>query len=388
MPTLERIVKSQWMGFRGIIGRAMLRPFISTVAVLRPFFIDELHIQGQEHLVEKDGTPLRGPRLWLPKHESWIDFVALPRVWREAGCPIMNGVSRAKYTPSSPLLSTFISYLMRSTIFVEIERTSMLAHLPPEEQHKLRTSNQQKLEALKQNYRRGIHVAIAPEGTSKSNGFISPIKSGAYHLSHIRTTDRIGRVPCVPIGNTYDFMSSPKPLVFLQIGKPFWYEPVAHLPDEPEEEYLRRDLLSFTNRIKQLFVEYNTITLAQLGSEYLLKKAEDGTQKVAENELKQNLQRHISALTELPSIYIDRALLEYDQLTTRFNHFLNSVRRDGFLFLDGGINSDRILSEPKRPNGTIDLDQYKSSNRLRYSAHRLRDVMVSRPDITAVLSSA
>jgi len=397
---LRRLIICSQVNGRKLLAQAILPPFVYVVRKLSANK-GEVQISGLENLIEKDGSPLSGPALWLPKHEDWDDFVHLPMLWKKMGKPAINGLSRSNYFPGNSSMSRLVSFLMTNTLFVEIDRTSTLEGISEEEKETMRKRNEKQLAILRDNYLHGIHVAIAPEGTSKSDGNISPIKSGAYHLSHVVLEDQtVAVVPCIPIGNTYDFLAGPrdqegkkKNIVFFRFGAPFFYQPVDHISGESEREYGKRDRDSFAQKLHDSFIGLNTITASQIGGVYLLslvKSMLDGDFKiVTEEKLRRNIFEYMASLNEVGGLVFDHALLRADRRAGRVRQLYLSLQQLGYLSSSGEIKIEMILREPLLDNGGVDLERYKENdqggNILGYSANRLLEVAESNAGVRTVL---
>ena len=113
-----------------------------------------------------------------------------------------------------------------------VNRISTDKHNLSEE--KQRDCNEKGMYALHLAMEEGYSTAILPEGTTKSNGAIGPLKKwGVWRLAH-----RIGEkgneptAKIIPIGNTTEFMAgkSKRHLTYANIGELFEYSPVSILP--------------------------------------------------------------------------------------------------------------------------------------------------------------
>ena len=321
--------------------------------------------------------------MWLLQHESWLDFVTMPHLWKEIGKPAINGVSRTNYPP---YVSSITDAMMRHTIFIPITRTSMESDASPEAKDQMRQRNEQQLQLVRAGYERGIHVALTPEGTTKSDGYMSPIKSGAYRVSHVRLPDRrVAVIPCVPVGNTYDFISGErdkkgrqKPFVYFRFGGPFFYEPLPRDGDEPDGEYIERDKAHFADRIKTALLSLNTITAAQLGCEYLLREAERGASGVRFKAFWATIRRHSETLEKIEGLVVADGITGHGRSADLYQR----LYEEGFIKDMGALNRERILDEPS------DLTTYRDSNILRYSAHRLCEVANHDERVREVLKAA
>lgn len=334
-----------------------------------------IHLEGLQHAVEEDGTHLKGPALWLAQHESWYDLIHLPYLWERIGKPPMRGVSRTNYFPDIPLLSKLVSWLMTSTAFFEVNRVSTFNGISTAERRALQEQNEQTMARIREMYTTGAHIVIAPEGTSKSDGTIAPIKRGAYDLSHIVREGIIEALPCIPIGNTYDFMTGEKRgsrrllRVFLNVGEPFYVHPSGN--SDVDRRY-------FTAEVRQHFLDLNTITTAQLGAEYVLRFAEErGEELLTFDQLAIAIEKRADALRTVPGLYFDpdlttgrerRAELLYETLLEK--EYLDSW---------GSVAPETVLHVPQN------VADFKRGNILMYTANRLRAVAQGNKDVREAL---
>ena len=373
------------------IARAFLPLLVSGIPSVRHFYMEPAQVHGIKNLVEVDGTPLQGPALWLLKHESKFDFVAAAPLWKLVpGDPLIKGVSRDEYS-SSKVLSRVIRELMRP-LFIETYRLSDKTLLSDVEKQQLRDKNRKGIERLQDNYHKGIHVGIAPEGVSKSDGRIPPIRSGAYNLSHIEREDGvIERVPCVAVGNTYDFMVGEKNFfgrrkyaVFFNFGKPFFYEPVVRDEDEPHEDYIKRDIQCFAEKVELAFLDLNTITASQLVGNYIIRKVEQKRDTgVTPEWMNRFLAWRVEQLSQIEGLYFDNALLTQEGRERRVGALFESLQELGYI---SGVCSP-ISHVVRRIPEHVDTfkDNQKGGNILLYSANRLRQVAEVTPAVNEVL---
>ena len=377
------------------IARTFLPLLVSGIPAVRPLFMEEAQVRGIENLVEEDGTPLRGPALWLIKHESRFDFVAAPLLWKYVpGNPLINGVSRDKYARSF-ILSWMIHWLMKP-LFFETYRLNGKKDLSEADKRQLQDQNQRNITKLRDNYHQGIHAGIAPEGVSKSDGRIAPIRSGAYNLSHITYGDRvIERVPCIPIGNTYDFMVGEKNLwgrrkyaVFFNFGRPFFYDPVVREDGESNEEYIKRDIQYFAERVELAFLDLNTITASQIIGDYLLRRAEQKSSKVmiTPDWIDRVLARRVEQLIQVRGLYFDGALLDNECRRSRSEALHEALQKEGYLSGENSLFLDVVCRVPESVE--IFKDNSRRGNILLYSANRLRQVAEVTPAVDDILKTS
>lgn len=369
-----------------IYKRALFFMYASATTLFRPLVTEELQVQGIEKLENKINNE-KGA-LWLGKHDGKMDALNLPPLWFQfPGLPSFRGVSRTDYIKiaahprASKYLSSALSWVMKQTIFYEVHRIKMLKDLTISEVEPLRAQNRTTIQQLRPLYLQGIHIAIMPEGTTKTDGRISEIKNGAYDLYR-------PEVLCVPFGNTYDSMSAshnifggPRDLVFVNFGMPFYYKPVPRQEYEPEAQYQRRDKTQFCQKIRNCFMNLNTITTAQLAGEYLLAIAKQGERKCTAYDVEKVISQRVDALRQIGSIIIDRALLDNFSREKRVRYFYESLQENGYVGRDGIICAEKIFLTPESK------EMYKKQNPLRYMANRLIGIAEERPQIKEVLDN-
>ncbi len=372
---------------------AVFLPLLTTgIPSVRHLYLEPAQVKRVENLIEADGTPLQGPALWMIKHESKFDFLAAPPLWKLVpGDPLIKGVSRDKYA-SSPIMSWLIRELMRP-LFFETYRLSDNSALTDAEKRQLMDKNRKSIERLRESYRQRIHAGIAPEGTTKTDGRIGHIRSGAYNLSHIMTEDgMVEVVPCVPIGNTYDFMAGEKNFwgrrkyaVFFRFGTPFFYNPVARDAEESDSEYVKRDIQYFAEQVELAFIDLNTITASQLVGDYILKLAEQRNRDtlVTPGWIERVLTRRVEQLRQIDGLYFDESILTGDGRKARAAALHGTLHELGYL---SGVNAlflEEVLCRPE--NLEFFKDNAKGGNLLLYSANRIRQVAEITPAVDAVL---
>ncbi len=374
---LERLLQTRRFSPRRFIARLMTRPFVCVAN----------HLARGRAIIYKAGHPIsddvhKGPSLWMAKHESWLDIIAFPSLWPETGYGSFNGVSRSSYFGSSAA-SWMISQLMRKTLFVEMTREQERELLPVEQQARMRRQNSDKLRRLLDFYGQGMSVFIMPEGTSKTDGHIAPIRSGAYRLSHLVKEGTTYAVPCQPVGNTYDLLSAPcdgrnKVLVFFHVGTPFYYEPLSGDSNDPE--YVREDRRTFAETVRRAFVENTTITASQLVGYYLRSGVQSRTPVgTTFTDLVQVVAFLMARLEPLEGLHFDPALDTTGAIGSRVLPLRQRLLEQGYINKSGTINTSRLLMDAPP-------ERYKEENPLRYMVHRLDDLAAYRKDVATALS--
>ena len=362
--------------FPALFKQPLLQFYISSINNIRPFFTEEVpQVVGSEIPKNEEG-----PLLWLVQHQSWNDIINLGRAWYEVGSPKLRAMARSDYFPKNPLASALARNLMSGSgvfqiIYREDEREKYSAKKAEEKSQK----NKDIMSEMAREFSKGLHGVILPEGTSKTSGRVSEIKSGCYHVARTE-------IPCISVGNTYDFLSTSSPkkdLVFLKFGEVFQHEPVEGLPNESLEEYTRRDKESFIQKVRRDFIKLNTITTSQLGGLHFYENAANLNSKTSLEELEDSITNRVHKLRALEEVTLDNALLDVDARTKRIRNFYQNLSKLGYFNLEGDeirMSLGRLLEEPKS------LESYRKENPLLFSTNKLLEVAEEFPKIRKALA--
>ncbi len=362
---LEQLVQTRSSGIRGLKARVVL-PRLNKWAREKSDRKHERYVvRGQENLEQ-----IEGPALWIPKHESWMDMHTLSALWDKMGTPLINGVSRSDYFPNSPIKSFLTSLLMRQTLFLEVERVGM-SDASEKEKEKMQARNRKQAKRIQQYYQKGIHMAVLPEGTTKTDGRIAKIKSLAYNVSHVTIDGKTYVVPCVPVGNTIDFMASNKPSVFFNIGVPFYYQKVS--------DDVKGDIATFASTVKNAFMDLNTVTISQLGGVYLRKLAMSKKEFMQIGPFEETIEQQAKKLNDA-GYKVDPFLLDTSGRTYQVLGFYNKAIKIGYINRNGQLNRTKILSTPNSRD-------FKQENMLLYCANRLFGIAEERKEVDRILKT-
>jgi len=351
--------------------RALLTTFSRAMAYGQAYITEEAQVHGAQNVL---AATHKGPYLWLFRHECMHDAFNLAPLWKELpDLPPMLIASRTQHSPI-PFVREIVGAVMHPVVF-ELHRVSMGEGKTEVEKEALRQENERRLNRVKASLRKGVHAAMFPEGTVKTNGRISKIRAGCYNISHLQREDGgIDIIPAIPLGLTYDFMSGKqgffgrKSLVFINIGKPIVYAPVERNDGESYEAYIKRDIHAFTGRIRDDFISLSAITTAQLCSEQLLQKSIDQRYDVSRESLSVVIAQKVEKLRSIEGLMIDEALLDSDLRNHRVRRCYRTLEEEGFI-AQGKINAERCLKEPSN------LDGYYKENPVLFSANRLYEMM-------------
>jgi len=326
-----------------------------------------------------------GPYLFLGQHVAWDDFVNIPSIWVMFPEKILfTGPSRNDYIkellPKHPTVSAVgdgVINALLGLLFFPVYRTWTVKDPSAEELQKMQEHNKASLEHVVRAYQKGINIAIMPEGTSKTDGRIARIRSGAY--TYATSTEL--KPWCIPFGNTYDYFAGKKPHVFVRFGEPYQHVQVPREGEESDEEYKKRDMSVFNGRIKSAFIDLNTITATQLTAAVLYHALAE------EKDLK--LSELLSLVEDLAEEYNTRHVFtaprldNFHEVYQPMERLLTALVAQGYVTVDSThhihINRERALYEPKR------VESYKKGNLLLYQYHKFREVAEARPQVAAVL---
>ncbi|MBI5073075.1 hypothetical protein HZA99_04615 [Candidatus Woesearchaeota archaeon] len=346
--------------------------------------------QGEQGEQGEEG--IKPPYLILLQHTTWYDFSNMLPVWFQfPSGHTFNAVTRRDYFPKIPPLNALVNGLAGAVSLPVYGMSSGKAD-SPEEREKRSRMNREVQEQVIAAYAKGISISLAPEGTSKGNGRISPIKAGAYHYSHFTTADGAAyAVPCVPIGVTYDFLSGKekngkrKQRVFARIGQPFMYSPVPRREREEPKAYEHRDKEAFNRKTRDAYIDLNTITAAQLASIFIYDKLERGQRTTTVGEFQIGIQDMVANLAEMPDVYLDQFLLDKEERKERLFLLYHALIQEGYLaptsYGQHSICQSRAEQEPP-------LATFKKENILLHTYNKIAEVMEERAEIREAIRSA
>lgn len=149
----------------------------------------------------------------------------------------------------------------------------------------------------------GDALTVAPEGALTPDGRIGRIKSGLQQIVQRTTRD----LALLPMGVTYDFMSTGRPAAYLRIGSP-----VTGAKEWPAQEW--------PARVRRMLAQQTTVTLSQLAAQYVLEQARENVFSLGAASMKAELARRASAFAA-EGLHVASSLLqpaEFDQCWTRF----------------------------------------------------------------------
>jgi hypothetical protein len=359
---------------------------VTLLKVFRSLFSEYVQVDGKEHL--GNACHNDGPFLLLGKHERHSDFVNIPaHLWDHfpVKAPLKTVMRSDYFHPFIPT-SVFAFLMKLSQLYHPIIRVGKMEGLSEEKRERLRNTNQEQLDQIVSGYFDGVNAFLLPEGTTKSDGRISEIKSGAYRVAQmLREDGGIDVVQCLPFGTTYDMMSGEKDRVFFRFGEPFHYEPVEPFLGENNEEYARRDRYHFGRRIRQMFRDLNTVTFSQLAGDHLLKKAKEGPiYGVTPEKLEVAVNVEIEKLCGVSGIVFDEEIMNPE----RAEIFYGSLIKMKYVVDGKWLVLPRITNEPRTSQGKVDLAHYKKRNPLLYMVNRWHDVIENDVEIREALKLA
>lgn len=359
--------------------------------LIRNYTTEHFSIDGLEDVFNKEDG-IKPPYLLLVQHTTWFDFSNIFPVWFSfpAGHHF-TALTRKDYFPKIPVVNAFVNGLA-SAVSLPVYGISSEKAASAEEIEKRNVLNKEVQEQVIAAYAKGISVALAPEGTSKGNGRISPIRSGAYHYSYFVTEEGLFTVPCVPIGVTYDFLSGKgkegkrKQRVFARVGQPFMYAPVSRIEGEAAIAYQHRDKEAFNQCIRDAFIDLNTITAAQLASVFIYDKLKRGQRTTTFGEFQEKIHYMTENLVTVPGICVDPILLDQEQCGERLFSLYHALIKEGYLaptnFGHHSICQSRALREPSS------LAIFKKENMLLHTYNKIAEMMEQRDAIRDAIAGA
>ncbi len=376
MPVSQRL-------FRGSIFTVLA----GITSFLRPFVTEHFEVEGFDAVIRGEHT-LRPPYLLLAQHNTWNDIINLPPLWFSfPQGHHFTGPTRTNYFPEHPRLNAFIDAMTR-TLFFHVYRTAVDGRESLGEVQRMQEANKRTRDDVLKLYQQRINIALAPEGTTKGNGRISSLRSGAYYYSHFETPEGDYVVPCVPFGMTYDFLSGSgkegkrKHRVFARVGQPFFYAPVLKEEGEDSDTYKQRDKVAFNQQIYDAFIDLNTITAAQLGAVLFYDKLARGERSMTFGGFFPALCATVDTLKEIDGVRFDPALLDQERRHELIYRLYGALLQEGYLVHNNGnetLCQHRALQEP------ASLERYKQENILLYTYNKIAEVMEQRPAIRDVI---
>jgi hypothetical protein len=154
----------------------------------------------------------------------------------------------------------------------------------------------------------GAMVQLEPEGTTSTDGSLGRLRGGLHILlNQVRAPVRV-----LPIGITYDFMTSGRQWVLVQVGRE-----LPHL-----QGLSRRET---TARVTEAMLACSTLTASQLASRWLLEARSSGGGCITAAQLDEQVRAEAERLT-LRGAHVDPRLLEIRQRKERLAQYLEYCR--------------------------------------------------------------
>src|SRR3989338_10104239 len=317
----------------------LLQTFVSSITALQRFRTERFYVDGiEENLATTDESGkqrfrMPGPYLFLGQHVAWDDFVNIPPIWSMfPEKTLFTGPARNDYMrevlnnhPTWGVVGDRVVNPLLGLLFFPIYRTWTVKDSSPEELQKMQDHNRTSLEQVVCAYQKGINIAMMPEGTSKTDGRIAKIRSGAY----IYATGTEIKPWCIHFGNTYDYFAGDKPHVFVRFGVPYKHEAIPIQEGEAPDEYRKRDMAVFNGRIREEFLDLSTITATQLVAavvydmrdrKYLLNKF---GLAVVVGKLVEGLRDR--------QVFVDPALSNFDKVQQRVDGIIDTLEAEKYI---------------------------------------------------------
>jgi glycerol-3-phosphate O-acyltransferase / dihydroxyacetone phosphate acyltransferase len=294
------------------------------------WFYREIEVVGMERI------PARGPVLLASNHpNALVDALVI-------GCTLRRPVT---LTAKATLLENPLTrVILRLVGVVPFRRASddAAAHgatAGPADPAR----NADAFSAVLDVLRSGGTVLIFPEGKSHSDSTLAPLKTGLARIALMAQADpRIGTLPIIPIGLTFERKWEPRsrvvmhvgPAIVVEHGVPNAVENVSVLTQSVDNG-LRNVTLNFRTAADATQILTVSTLLAEVFDEFRPLHAPDPP-LVERVRLAQRINTIATRLPELDSMVAGRI----DQFMTRFNAFDVAIRRYGIAANDVQMNTD------------------------------------------------
>ena len=193
---------------------------------------------------------------------------------------------------------------------------------------------------------------LAPEGHLSPDGRFWPVKSGLFRLVSMTTSD----IRILPVNTTYDFMTAGRMRIYMTIGQEF--TAVKGLSK-----------VELERMVQQSIVTLGPITLSHLGSEFLLKRVEEGREQFDERECLAAIGRRVEQF-KARDIRLEERLATEKLLKKRTGDFLRYCVKKGIISKKGrGFFSIDI-----KPMKKQDFSKFHESP-VQYSANELKSLL-------------
>jgi 1-acyl-sn-glycerol-3-phosphate acyltransferase len=372
------------------VRRGLTTAFAGIMTVVQPLFTEETQVHGLENLAEDEmvsGNPLPGRVMLLPQHRSYNEFVNTPPLLPKF--PQRNAMkvaARHKWL-----------VLPLSGLLFHVHRMHLKQDASNAQKQKMKKHNAKMLYNVVHNFRKGIDAVIFPEGTTKSDGTILKIRSGAYTIARANYKLCGPTLHCVPVALTYDFMAG-KPLfrirrdlVYANFGKPFKYTP-SETQGLSSKENLEIDRKEFNKRIRDAYLDLHTVTVSELGGWYvqtLLKQNHNPSEYkgISFEGLAYAIEIMVDHLSKIEGLDMDRVLgngaLAREK---RIRRFYDILHKKGYVFRDNGVEDQidhtRVFQEPKKGKN------FKHENPLLYMINSLQEIVNEREAVNNAMKKA
>ena len=374
---MDETIGKRHIDARYLLKLPVLYGFSYVMHALRPLITDKIQVSDKEGVL-KNKELTSGPRLWAIKHETIMDPVNIMPLWRQISYLPDLKIAAKEFKGKERILD-----FLFGSLFFHVYRLSRGEGADEEDRKQMDMKNKKSLEAARARYLNGAHNIIFPEGTTDTDGTVFPIKSGCYNLSFMGDF----KIPILPMGITYDFFAGrnncltgkKRNLAFINLGKPFVYEKAY--------DNVKQDIRAHTNRVRDVLIGLNTITVSQLAGEYILKQAIAGNNHINRQQLQKVVSARVDGLRGLEGLTFDEALLENNSCEKRIEMLYNNL--GNYFAAEDKISIERVLLEPENikyeKGHPLRYAGYKKGNPLRFCANRLIQVSEKRPDIEEVL---
>lgn len=279
---------------------------------------------------------------------------------KNGSCPLTEVLERetlkalAKKLPDHPSELTIANYFSqqgyprRKIKLTEIKRPYR------------RLIKQKKVSSVKEQLKRFVKLLdeggilyITPEGQLSEDGSLGSLRDSL----HILIEETKSTATIIPTNITYDFMTDEKPTIFVKIGSEI--RGLAKIDRKARTKKLRKALLQLT-----------TVTMGQLGSRRLIKRADKNRFQIPKKQLCEQVLTDLEKLND-QDILLDARLRNPQEAGERWEKFLNYCFNKGIL--RNVSNKPNILIIDKDLGfNKKEIDRGYRRDPVRYSANELK----------------
>ena len=197
----------------------------------------------------------------------------------------------------------------------------------------------------------GEILYITPEGKLSSDGLLGPLKDSL----HILLEEPEEEVTVVPTNITYDFMTSGKPTININIGEEM--NDLDNLERKERSKIIREAILSLT-----------TVTFSQLGSRQLVGALESDRTELKREEIYRGTRECWESIAK-NDLSMDKHLEEKYSFDHRFDNFIDFCIERGILIEQ---SKERFYIDPELGFREEEVNRGYRKNPVEYTANELQ----------------